>query len=150
MMGVWMLAWAEGCARYRPPAGEPFAPNRDSRVRSDTPFSVFAQPPEGSPIGAECRATSIEGKVRSARGDTVRFDTLTSLESVLQRDPACRNVRGEAIVILPAGGSRVVTERQFSGKRTTLLLVGLVVVAGAFVAMIASAMGNMSFGVPSY
>ena len=119
-------------------------------MRSDTPFSVFAQPPEGSPIGAECRATSIEGKVRSARGDTVRFDTLTSLESVLQRDPACRNVRGEAIVILPAGGSRVVTERQFSGKRTTLLLVGLVVVAGAFVAMIASAMGNMSFGVPSY
>ena len=144
-MGLWMLVWAEGCFPYRAPTGAPFAPRKDSRVRSDTPFSIFAQPPEGSPIGAECRATSIEGKVRSARGDTIRFDTLTSLVSVLRRDKACRGVRSEAIVIFPAGVSRAVTERQFSRKRTTLLVAGLLAVVGVLATIIYIEMSNLTF-----
>jgi hypothetical protein len=103
---------------------------------SDAPFGVIPDAPAGALLGAVCRATRVEGRVRSATRDTVHFDTLMLVVPATPGDPACRVAGGAAVAVAP--GRPAAAERRFSAGRTALLLGGIAAAVVGGLAYIAS------------
>ena len=132
------LAWAQACFPYQPPRPTGLAPGRDARLSSDTPFDVVLDAPPGSPRGAVCRATRVDGVVGRATRDTVHFDTLLRVVPATNRDPVCRWTGGAVVAVTPNEATPRAVERRFSAGRTALLVGGVTAVVVGGLAYIAS------------
>jgi hypothetical protein len=106
---------------------------------SDAPFGLIPDAPLGAPPPQTiCRATRVEGRIRSATPAVVHFDTLRRVVPATKGDAACRLAGGAAVAIAPDEVAPHVTERRFSAGRTALLLGGIATVVVGGLAYIAS------------
>jgi hypothetical protein len=82
----------------------------------------------------------VDGRVRSATGDTIHFANGVRVVPAAHGDPVCRWAGGAAVAVTPGAGAPRAVERRFSAGRTALLFGGVAAVVVGGLAYIASTM----------
>ena len=158
LLGLWSIA----CTSYVPRrADQRLAPATRVRLAAVTPFAV--RPPAGAADSAEgtqpvCHVTFLEGDLERTTGDTLVFRNVERVTAAVppvsasepaasqtSRAPSRCGVRGQGAVVVRTT-EMALTQRAFSGTRTTLLLVGI---AAVLVALAGLAASGLETGFPA-
>ena len=118
------MSFVQACASYQRPRGVP-TPGMKLRVTAKSPIPVYAGPLATGV--ATCEATVVEGTVQRSSGDTLTLGGIRRA-SVNDRAAACSRENGLTLITQREGVDLRV--RRMSVTRTTLLVVGLVVIVG--------------------
>ena len=139
------LAFTQACATYRDPRGAPAAGSR-VRVTSTTPILVH----EGGyaePSAAQCEVTAVEGTVERSNGDTLTLRKIRRI-SLDGRAASCSRTHGVTMLVGP--GATDVRVRRISATRTTLLVLGLVLIVALSTTHVETEGGSCPECIPIY